>query len=111
VTFTGNVGSDFDPIRETDTSDLAQSRIRFFRGHGTNDRTNTALLGRALGLTRAALLFRVQRILQGGRLAFLIFGRATFSNQLVYCWHLFASVTTYNFQLFNNQGHQKYGWP
>jgi hypothetical protein len=61
---TGNVRGDLDTIREADTSNLTQSRVRLLGGHGTNCSADTTLLGAAQ--IRVLLLLRVISLLQGG---------------------------------------------
>jgi len=61
---TGNVRGDLDTIREADTSNLTQSRVRLLGGHGTNCGADTTLLGAAQ--IRVLLLLRVISLLQGG---------------------------------------------
>ena len=44
----GNVRGDLDTIRELDTGNLTQSRVRLLGGHGTNGSADAALLGAVL---------------------------------------------------------------
>ena len=43
----GNVRGDLNTIRQADTGDLTQSRVRLLGGHGTNCSADTTLLGAA----------------------------------------------------------------
>ena len=48
VALAGDIRSNFDTVRQTDTGDLTKSRVRFLRGRGLNRSANAALLGRIL---------------------------------------------------------------
>src|ERR1043165_463248 len=87
VTLTRNIGGHFDAICEANAGDLPQCRIRLLGRHGTHDRTYSALLRCALVLTHAALLVRVQCILQGWGLAFDSLAFAAPTDHLIDCRH------------------------
>src|SRR4029077_1569897 len=63
VTLAGDVGADLDPVRQADTGDLAQRRVRLLGGRRRDARADTALLRGSrerrrlrLGLLRRAAL-------------------------------------------------------
>ena len=87
VSFSRNIGSDLDLIRQTNASHLPQRRVRFLRRLCSNLRTNAALLRRTLGLSDSALFHGVKYVLQRRRFTLRAFGFTPFSNQLIYGWH------------------------
>ena len=76
VADTGNVGGDFDAVRQANARDLAKSRVRLLRGGPEDAHAHTALLGRLLE--------------RGARSLRLELG-ATTSNQLADGWQ--TSIT------------------
>ena len=73
VSFTGDVGVDFDPGRHPHTSHLTEGGIRFFGSHRPNPRANPSALRTSL---------------QRRNLCLLRFTLAAMPNELAYCWHV-----------------------
>ena len=69
VALTRDIACDFDPVAETDTGDLAESRVRLLGSRGLDSGAHASLLraGRADGF----LLQRVKGALKGRSLGFL----------------------------------------
>ena len=44
VTFTADIGNDFEAIRQTNLANLTESGVRLFRGGGVNTGTDATLL-------------------------------------------------------------------
>src|SRR5689334_10389313 len=72
MTHARDVGRDFDPVGETDTGDLAESRVRLLRRRGVDARADAALL-------RARL--------EGRRLRLVLDALAALRNKLIDRWH------------------------
>src|SRR5688572_15334877 len=77
-----DVRRDLHAVRETDTGDLAECRVRLLRGHGADDRADAPLLGRALREDRVAALQGVPRPAKGRRVHLLTLGLPTLPDQL-----------------------------
>jgi hypothetical protein len=80
MSFTWNICSYLNTIRQADTRNLPQRRIGLLWCHRANDGANSALLWGAFWLSYAALLHGIERILQRGRFALYLLGFATLSN-------------------------------
>ncbi len=85
VADTRNVRSYLDTIREADTCYLTQSRVRLFRGHGTNSSAYATLL-RALQIG-ILLLLGVVALLQSGCGALRLKNLTAFAYELVKSRH------------------------
>ena len=81
VTFTGDISSDFHAIGQTDTSNLAESGVRFLRG-GRGDLDAHTTLERTI-VERVAVLYGIDGIRHGWRLRFLGRGSAGTLDELV----------------------------
>src|SRR5579859_670796 len=82
VALARNVGIDLIPVGEPDAGHLAERRIRLLGRHGADLRAYTALLRSATQPLRA-VLERVERELQRGRLGLLGLLRPAFAHELV----------------------------
>ena len=91
---TGNVRGDLDTIREADTGNFTQSRVRLLGGHGTHGSADTTLL-RAVEV--GVLLFLGVVALQKGRRGALFDQNLTaFAHELVKSRHFFSPFFTYS---------------
>ena len=86
---TGNVRGDLDTIREADTGDLTQSRVRLLGGHGTDRSADTALLGAVQ--IRILFLLRVVSLQQCGSSALRSQDLTAFAYKLVKSCLLYTS--------------------
>ena len=83
VAFAGTISRNFHAVRQADTSDLTQSRVRLFRGHGRHLDANAALERSALGQDGLGANKRISDELQSRRLGFALDDTASFANELI----------------------------
>jgi hypothetical protein len=95
---TGNVRGDLDTIREADTGDLTQSRVRLLGGHGTDCSADTALLGAVQ--IRILFLLRVVSLQQCGSSALRSQDLTAFAYKLVKSRHWFSPFLMMNIGCF-----------
>ena len=85
---TRNVRGDLDTIREADTGNFTQSRVRLLGGHGTHSSADAALL-RAVQ-SGVLLLLGVVASLKSGRGALVDQDLTAFAHELVKSRHFFS---------------------
>src|SRR5439155_24508180 len=80
----------FHVIGETDTGDLPKSRVRLLRSHGSDDRADTTLLGRATAELHEATLLAVPGRAERGCVHFLALRLASLAYELRDGWHRYS---------------------
>ena len=95
---TGNVRGDLNTIREADTSNLTQSRVRLLRGHGTNSGADTTLLGAVQ--IRILFLLRIVALQQCGSGALGSQNLTAFAYKLVKSRHFVSPFLMMNIGQF-----------
>ena len=83
MAFAGNISCDFQSIGQANARDFPQRGVRLFRRLRADDGADSALLGRALRLLRAALLVGVECIKKSRSLALAFLALATLADQLI----------------------------
>src|SRR5947207_15700333 len=86
VPLTGDVGADLHAVRQADTRDLAESRVRLLRGGRVDARADAALLRRAaerggLGLRLRGLPTLPHELVDGGHELRFVLGRFAVTQQ------------------------------